>query len=208
MIYVFLALLALAILIVVLLNISVTLKVHYEKEKGVFRCTAHYLFLTHVLSPPDEKKQNKKKKSKKEKTPKGKDEKSSFAYKIKSDGIRGFIEDIKDIVKGAWRVIVCVLRRAVIRRLRLHLTVAGEDAADTAVIYGYANAVIYPIISAFLENVRSYKETNVEISPDFSEGAEPDFEFDAELKLKPVRFFGAIFESREELSGLISAIRK
>ncbi len=201
------AFLALVILIAVLLSISVTLKVHYEKEKGVFRCTAHYLFLTHVLSPPDEKKQ-KKKRTKKEKSSKEKDKKSSFSHKIKSEGIRGFIDDIKDIVKGAWRMIVCVLRRAVIKRLRLRLTVAGEDAADTAVIYGYANAAIYPIISAFLENVRSYKELDVEISPVFSEGAEPDFEFAAELKLKPARFFGAIFESREELSGLISAIKK
>ncbi len=208
MIYVFLALLALAILICVLLNISVTLKVQYEKESNVFRCTAHYLFLTHVLAPKEEKKKRKSKKKKTDKSPKKEEKKTSFADKIKETGLRGFIDDIKDIAKGAWRMIVCVLRRSVLKKFTLHLSVAGEDAADTAVIYGYANAVIYPIISALLQNVRDYKDLDVEITPDFSEDAEADFEFDAQLKLKPVRFFGAIFESREELSRLISAIKK
>ncbi len=189
------------------MSISVTLKVHYDKESDVFRCTAHYLFLTHVLSPKEDKKK-KKKKSKKEKPQKKKEKKTSFADKIKSRGFRGFIEDIKNIVSGAWRMIVCVLRRAVLKNLRIHLSVAGEDAADTAVLYGYANAVIYPIISAFLENVRSYKDLDVEITPDFSEEAEPSFEFDAVLKLRPVSFFGAIFESREELGKLLSAINR
>ncbi len=196
------------ILICVLLNVSVTLKVHYDKEENVFRCTAHYLFLTHVLSPKEDKKKKKRQKPKKDKSPKKEEQKTSFADRIKSGGLRGFIEDIKDIIKGAWRMIVCVLRRAVLKEFTLHLSVAGEDAADTAVIYGYANAVIYPIISALLENIREYKNLDVEIAPDFSEDAEPDFKFDAQLKLKPVRFFAAIFESREELSGLISAIKK
>ncbi|MBQ4569214.1 MAG: DUF2953 domain-containing protein [Ruminococcus sp.] len=208
MIYVFSALLALAVLICVLLNVSVTLKVQYDKQSNVFRCTAHYLFLTHVLAPKEEKKKKKSKKKKTDKSPKKEDKKTSFADRIRETGLVGFIDDIKDIVKGAWGLIVCVLRRSVLKEFTLHLSVAGEDAADTAVLYGMANGVLYPIITLILENVREYKELDVEISPDFSEEAEADFEFSAQLKLKPVRFLSAVFESREELGRLVSAIRK
>lgn len=206
MVYVLLALLVLLILIIVLLNISVTLKAHYDDEKNVFQFRVHYLFFTYVITPEEEKK--KKKSRKKDKTSDEKKDKTTVSQRIKDRGIRGFLEDMKTIVSSVWTLIVAILKRAVLQKFTLRLTVVGEDAADTAVIYGYANAVVYPIVSALIENVDRYNELDVDIRPDFSEEAQAKVEFNAVAKMKPSKFIAAVIESRSSAEKLISAINR
>lgn len=207
MIYVLSAILFLLILIGVLLYINVKLVVGYDDKENVFRVTLRYLFINYVIAPEEEtKKYKKKQKNKSEKAPKVQEKKKTSA--IKEKGISAFLEDLKDIVKGVWTLLVNVLRRAILKELRINLNVAGEDAADTAIIYGYANAVIYPIVSAFTENVKKYEKLDVQITPDFSDDAQPSVVFYMELRIKPAKLIGAVIESRESAVDLISALSK
>ncbi len=206
MIYVLTAILFLLILIGVLLCINVKLRVGYDDKENVFRVTLNYLWITYVIAPEEETKRYKKKQKKKsgEKAPKEKGKKKTSVLKEK--GISAFLEDFKSIIKGVWTLLVNVLRRAVLEKLRINLNVAGEDAADTAIIYGYANAVIYPIVSAFTENVKDYKDLDVQITPDFSDDAQATVVFELELKIKPAKLIGAIIESRESAVDLLSVL--
>lgn len=204
MIYVLSVLAALVILVVVLLNISVTLKVHYDDESNVFRCNVRYLFFTYVIAPEEKKKKSRKK----EKNAEKEKDKTSVKDRIKDRGIGGFLEDMKNIVSSAWSLIAAILKRAVLQKLTVCLTVVGEDAADTAIMYGYANSVVYPIVSALVDNVDKYNDLLVDIKPDFSENVQAKVEFDAVIKLKPVKFISAIVEGRSSAEKLISAINR
>ncbi|MBQ1977297.1 MAG: DUF2953 domain-containing protein [Ruminococcus sp.] len=205
MIYVLTAIAVLLILIGILLFVNVSLKVKYDDKENVFRVALCYLWFTYVLAPEEETKKYKKalnKKGEAQKTEKKEKKKSS----IKEKGIATFLEDLKSIVKSVWTLLVCVLRRAVLKTLLIKLSVAGEDAADTAIVYGYANAVIFPIVSAFTENVKEYKELDVSITPDFSEDAQAVIQFELELKIKPAKLLGAVIECRESAADLLSAL--
>lgn len=206
MIYVLSAIIALLVLIGILLCISINLRVRYDQSENVFLVTLHYLFVRFVIAPEEETRKYKKNQNKnagKKAAPKKENNKPSG---IKEKGIGRFVEDLKNVVQGAWTLIRNVLKRAVLKKLRINLCVAGEDAADTAIIYGYANAVVYPIVSAFTESVKEYKDLDVSIIPDFSEDAQAEAVFELELKLKPVKLLGAILESREAAVNLLSAL--
>ncbi len=208
MIYVLWALLALAVLVAVLLCINVRLKVRYDDENNVFWCTAHYLFLRFVIAPKEEKKNKKKKPRHLKAKPKKKEEKPKTLDRIREQGLSAFLENLKTIAASSFTIIVNVLRRCVLRKLIIRLTVVGNDAAETAVMYGYASAVVNPIVSAVLENVAKYKELCVDIAPDFDEEAQASVEFSAELKLRPAKLIGAILTSRNAAGKLVSALGK
>ena len=60
------------------------------------------------------------------------------------------------------------LRHANVKELELRLTAAGEDAADTAVKYGYACSVVYPVVS-MITALSGYKNYKVSVIPGFRE---------------------------------------
>lgn len=200
--YVLSAIAVLLIIIGVLLFVNVRLRVRYDDKENVFWVTAHYLFITYVIAPKEKSEKSAKKKEDTKTSDKEEKKKSS----IKEKRISAFLEDLKSIVKGVWTLLVTVLRRAVLNKLVIKLNVAGEDAADTAIIYGYANAVIYPIVSAFMENVKDYKDVDVALTPDFSDDAQAKIDFELELSIRPAKLIGAVLESRESATDLLSAL--
>ena len=217
MLYVLLALVLLAILIVVLLNIKVNLRLHYDNKEDEVRCSLSYLFITYVILPESEERKRRKaeKKRKKEEKlrkkgikPEKKEDKFSFSKLFKEEGIKGFVHEMLTIVKSLWNLIVGVLRRATLRNLEFRMSVAGEDAADTAVTYGYINAAVYPVVSALLENVDEYRNFETLITPDFSEDAESSVLIDVHLSIKPVKLIAALLENRSSAEKLLSSFTK
>lgn len=216
MLYVLLIIAFMLLLIVALLFVSINLRVHYDDESE-FKCTLSYLFVKFTLLPQDEEKKRKKEEKKKKKQEKlrkkGKPvkeekEKISFSQMFKDKGIRGFLDDIKALVSSIWQLLMSALHRASIKNLQIRLNVAGDDAADTAIIYGYANSVVYPIVSAVLENVAECEDYAVEIDADFSENAEASVYLDVHLKIKPVKLLGALIENRASAEKLINEVSK
>ncbi len=124
------------------------------------------------------------KKTKKEKKPK-KENKIIKNLKTlwKERGIEGITELIKEIAKIVGGLLSSVFRNIVIKKLDLNITVAYEDAADTAVKYGYACAGIYPAMAVILR-VFKYKDYNIIIVPDFDKKSN-EITVDTEISLIP-----------------------
>jgi len=194
----------LIILIAVLLNLNVIIKAGYDKEKQVFRCTVHYLWFKFVIAPEEEKRTKKRKKVKQKKSDEEKKTKKSKGDNTALD----FVESFRDIVKGIWKLLGSFLGRTILKKLTLKLTIAGEDAAQTAITYGWANSIVYPIVGAIVECVEEYEDLDVSITPDFSEEAKSDVIFEAVLKTRVTKIIAVLLESRKETEGLISAFSK
>lgn len=185
---------ALVTLVVVLLNVNIKIFLHYDDEKQLeFWVT--YLFLKHVFLPQSEKAKRKKAKRriKKGRSP---DEFITLSELYEeSDGVKGFLSSLVEIVKSLWSLIKAILNSGKLKKLDFKINVASSDAAETATTYGYANAVVYPIVSAILENVMEFDDYNVDITPDFSEDAEPSAEFDLHLNIKLFKLLKALLDN-------------
>lgn len=75
------------------------------------------------------------------------------------------------------------LRHCSVRDLRLKITVAGNDAALTAIEYGTVCSVMYPFLR-YLYSVLDIKAKQVDIISDFETG-ESDISFHARLNIAP-----------------------
>ena len=209
MLYILLAVVVLVVLVIILLNLSVNFHVTYD-DKSELRCTVSYLFLHKVLVPEDEKKSKKQEKINKKRKKKGKETKKkesllSFKDTYKDKGLRAFLEDIKTTLTSLWTLILSIIRRADLKRFDVNINVAGEDAADTAVDYGYANAVVYPIVAAILDNVEECKNPNIVINPDFSEDAKPSADIKIHLKIRLLKLLAALIESSDAAEKILLA---
>lgn len=112
-------------------------------------------------------------KNKIEKKPKKRFKKCNFKKDIimslKKSGI---------ILKSTQYSIRQIAKKIEIRTLKLILYIGAEDAAETAIKYGQANALVYPIIS-IVDNLSKPKEIIVNIIPNFpSEKTNADFKID------------------------------
>ncbi len=125
-----------------------------------------------------------KRKIKKEKEPK---KENKILKKIKSlwkkGGLEGIVELIKELAKIAGGLLACVFKHILIKKLDLYITVAYEDAADTATNYGYTCAGVYPAMAIILR-VFKYKDYNVIITPDFDK-KKTEIYVDAQLDIVP-----------------------
>jgi len=191
---VLLVIVAFVALVVLLLNINIKIFLHYDDEKQL-QCLVKYLFLKKVLIPQSEKSKRKKAKRriKKGRSP---DEVISLSELYdESDGLMGFLKSLAEIVKSIWSLLKAILNNATLKKLDFKMNVASDDAADTAVTYGYANAVVYPIVAAIVENVMSFDDYNVEIKPDFSDDAVPSAEFDLNFNIKLLHLLKALLDN-------------
>ncbi len=209
MIYAFVAVAAVITLIVVLLNLNVTVRVHYDDEEQVIRCTAHYLWLKYVIAPTEESN----KYLREEKLlKKGKelnwDDEVTLQGLYEEKGLIGFLQVLKLTIKNTWSLLVSFLKRATLRKLEIKLNVVGEDAADTAIIYGWANSIVYPIVGAIVENVAEYKDLDVQINPDFTEGADSSVLANAVATIKLTKLIAMLVESGVEAENLLLVLSK
>lgn len=191
---VFLVIVALIALVVILLNVNIKIFLHYDDDNQLL-CYVKYLFLKKVLIPQSEK--SKRKKAKRRiKRGRSPDELISLSELYEeSDGLMGFLKSIAEIIRSLWSLLKAIFNNATLKKLDFKMIVASEDAADTAVTYGYANAVVYPIVAAIVENVVSFDDYNVEITPDFSDDAVPSAEFDLNLNIKLLHLLKALIDN-------------
>lgn len=134
-----------------------------------------------------EDKEIKTKKAKKEKKKKKEKKENKTLKKLKAlwkkRGLEGIVELIKEIAAIAGGLLGCVFKHIFIQKLDLYITVAFEDASDTAVKYGYACAGVYPAMAVILRVFR-YKDYNISITPDFDK-KQTEITVDTELRIVP-----------------------
>lgn len=152
-------------LLLILLFLPLTIDLSYGSE---FLIKIKYSGITIF----DNKKGHKKEKAKTQKkkiTSKQAEssEKDNFFKKTyKQRGLMGTIHYFSVILKIVIKKIFWVAKRFKFRRFKFDLTVATQDAADTAVKYGEVCAVTYPVFS-LLQSVTNFKPQEVNISADF-----------------------------------------
>ncbi|MBQ9742943.1 MAG: DUF2953 domain-containing protein [Ruminococcus sp.] len=192
-------------LVYLLLFSNVTVTLHYDDRDGVFRCSVRYLFLNYIVSPKKEKKKRKNKKQPKKKK-KSVDKPSPIVSIYKEKGAIGFVKSLQTVVNAAWKLFVSILRNVTLRNLLIRLSITGEDAADTAISFGWANSVVYPIVGALLDNVADYEDYTVELIPDYNHESSSSVEFDMAISIRPVTFIAVMIRSYTQLRDLLAAL--
>lgn len=153
-------------LLVFLLFCRLKVRIVYD---GEFHCRIKFLFFTYRIKDKDEgknKQKNGKKKKKKKKSSKPKPEPGK-AFKIDINNIERFLEIFKEIWEKTSSLIEKIRNGVLIDNFILDLTVAGDDAAKTAITYGTACAVIYPV-EALLEDFVRVRKKKLNIKADFN----------------------------------------
>ena len=178
---------------------------------GELELKIRYLFLCFKILPKKEKKQKKQKKSKPKKTEKTEksDNKSEDKSKnptkdfIKQKGISGLIELLKKIVDIILKATKSITSHLVISKLDINVLVVGDDAADTAMKFGYLCSAVYPVVSMIESNIKKCKH-NENIIAGFND-TETKIYLVLKARIKPLFLLGAAL--RALFSG-IKAIAK
>lgn len=168
-------LLGIVLFIAFVMFIPITLRASY-KEK--FWCAVYIGFVKLQLVPAKPKKEKKKKVKKQ--TPKTKQPKKATEKKpslIKKYGIEWLLNLIKRVAELAVSALQDFFSHILIKKFSLSISVAGDDAADTAIKYGKYCAVVYPAVGTIVRVVKC-KGYGVDINPNFSEKAETEINFD------------------------------
>lgn len=168
-------LLGIALFVVLVMFIPITLRASY-KEK--FWCAVYIGFVKLQLVPAKPKKEKKKKVKKQ--TPKTEQPKKATEKKpslIKKYGIEWLLNLIKRVAELAVSALQDFFSHILIKKFSLSISVAGDNAADTAIKYGKYCAVVYPAVGTIVRVVKC-KGYGVDINPNFSEKAETEINFD------------------------------
>ena len=169
-------LLGILLVIFLLLLTPVKLKASYNEN---FRCILKIGFVKFSLYPPKPKKKKKPKKADEEQ----KSEETKKESLIKEKGISWLFDLIKKIADLAVGALKDFFRHIIVKKLLLSISIAGSDAADTAVKYGYCCSAVYPAFGIIVGAVKC-KKYGVDISPDFEEKAKSAVNLELEARIK------------------------
>lgn len=159
----FIVLGAIIVVLITLLIIPVKLRVDYDKE---LTYTLKYLGFT-LLDSEKEDKESKKVFKKVQNTSLPTD-KESIKSTYKQKGITGTIKYYGDVLLLILKRLRWIIRFVKIRKFVFDLSIASDNAADTAIEYGEVCCVVYPIISFIQTNTNfKFKTDNINIRPDF-----------------------------------------
>ncbi|MGN1457633.1 MAG: DUF2953 domain-containing protein [Acutalibacteraceae bacterium] len=191
--------------IFVLLICPLSVSVVYD---GELELKIRYLFLCFKILPKKEKKPKKPKPQKTEKTeesdnkPQDKN-KNSIKDFVKKKGIDGLIELLKKFVDIVLKAAKTVTSHLVISKLDINVLVVGDDAADTAMKFGYLCSAVYPLVSIVESHIKKCKH-NENIVAGFND-SETKIYLVLKARIKPLFLVGAAL--RALFSG-IKAIAK
>lgn len=155
-----------------LLFFSVNLYIDYKEDE--FKVWARYLFIKIPIYPRKEKKQKSKKTEAKkperaetqDKQPKEKKE-NFFTSTIKAEGIGAIVEILSKIIEIVKDFSSSTLKHLKVKKLKLDVISAGENAADAALNFGYACSTIYPALGALSGLISFLKIPDVNITVDY-----------------------------------------
>lgn len=156
--------LAIAAVIAFLLLMRVKVCIAYS---GEFDIAVKYLFFT-LRMKKKEKGQTKQEKK--------------VTHKFTYEQFRQFLDLFKRFWGDAKAALLKIKKKARIDYIIIDLTVAGDDAAKTAITYGEVCAAIFPVISA-LEMLVKVKKRQITINADFN-GTAAKLNFDCRASMR------------------------
>lgn len=179
-------LLGIALFVALVMFIPITLRASYKED---FWCAVYIGFVKLQLVPAKPKKEKKKVKKQTPKTEQPKKATEKKPSLIKKYGIEWLLNLIKRVAELAVSALQDFFSHILVKKLSLSISVAGDDAADTAIKYGKYCAVVYPAVGTIVRVVKS-KGYGVDINPNFSEKAETEINFDFAARIFAFRLIG------------------
>jgi hypothetical protein len=155
--------------VLTLLLIILILPVHmYASFDGDLRVRVGVMFFNFTLypRPPQSEKKKRKKEIRRRRKAKDEQELSRTEELLRNEGVSAVISyyaEMAELIKSA---VKRLLKTITVDKFNLTITVASEDACQTAVDYGRACAVVYPV-QALLESLLRIRRRNITITPDF-----------------------------------------
>lgn len=186
-------LLAIILLIVAVLSIRITVTADFDRK---FKAELKYLFLKIPLYPRPEKEKKPKKEKKPEEPKKSKEEKpkeekvkdpnkqNPFVKFIKDQGFDGVLNLVSDIGSILTGMFGSIFKHVIFNKLYLKLTVAKNDAAETAIAYGKTCETVFPVMGYICSHMKVQKY-DVEVNPDFL-GYMNEAEFHVQVSFRPI----------------------
>lgn len=177
--------------IFVLLICPLSVSVVYD---GEVELKIRYLFLCFKLLPKKEKKPKKPKPQKPEKPektdskPQDKNKNSAKDF-VRKKGIDGLIELLKKMVDIILKAAKTVTSHLVISKLDINVLVVGDDAADTAMKFGYLCSAVYPIVSIIESHIKKCRH-NENIVAGFNDSKTKIY-LVVKARIKPLFLIGA-----------------
>ncbi len=107
-----------------------------------------------------------------------------FTLLKKKHGFSGAVKELFNFFLALLNRLKSLLKHILIRRLCLDMTVASNDAAQTAIEYGVVCSAVYPLL-AFLDSNLNLKMKSVNVVSDFDKD-KPDFSFSVVIKVKVI----------------------
>lgn len=183
-------LLALILIILLVGIIPISLIVRWHEE---IKCTLKIGLIPIMLYPKKPKKPKHKKKNKTAEPKHYKTEEKKEKNLLKEKGLAWFVNLIKKVADLAKGALNDLFKHILIKEFMLSVKVAGEDAADTAIKYGYYCSAIYPATGLIIGAV-NYKSYGVDIAPDFTENAQSKISLDLNARIFTFRLLGMVFK--------------
>ena len=201
--YILLGLIALA---AVLVSVPVVLRVTYDGADPVV--ILRYLFVSYTVYPQEDrepgrlrayldgvlkklKEKRREWKRKKKPMPTGPrpPKKTTWQRLREERGFFGAIGYLLRIVKQSASLGAYIVRKSYVSRMKIHVSVGGDDAAQIAMEHGKWCAALYPALSLVLSSVRGYRKPDVKIATDFLSGG---YRYDIDVRLRVKPFHGIV----------------
>ncbi len=190
--------LGIVLFIILIFSIPVRVTAHYD---GTFSMYIKYSLLKINVLPKKEKdkpKKEKREKPKKEEPEehkvvdkKKKKEKDNIFLKFyKNQGFEGVLQLIADALEAVTGIFSDIFKHFVFRELYLDMTVAGSDAAETAIKYGKISSAVFPAMGLICSKAR-VKKYDIDISPDFL-ATKDDAKFHVQFGISPIFITNAV----------------
>lgn len=168
------------ILLFILLLLIIPVRVFFDYADEGATAYARYILLRFPLYPAPDKPA---KPGKEEPEPAAKEKRGA------KTSFFDLLQTINDMLPEAGRMLGRILRGTVLYRCRVSAVVSGKDAAETAIRYGRANALLYCIYAALCNAIR-VKEFAADIGQDYM-GGEEKAEIHAAFRMTPLIVLGA-----------------
>lgn len=187
--------------ILLVLLIPVGIKLKYQNELQLFL----YIGFVKLRLIPEKPKKTKKEKAKK-KTENKTDEPEKNKNIIKEKGLPWLVSLLKKLAELAGGVLKDFFKHIIIRKLMLSITVASDDAAKTAVNYGYYCSAVYPAVGLIAGAVKC-KKYGVDIKPNFDENAKSNYFVELEAKIRILWILSVLLSHGKEIIEVLKEFR-
>lgn len=199
-------LLVLVLLVVFLLSLVINIKIQYSSGEDVFKLSLRILCFNFRLVPKKEKKPKKaKKKSKKNKESSDNKEKKSVNIFSKL-GFSDTVQFVFDALSALFGLLSGVIRKAKLKKFRVELNVAQGDAAKTAITCGWASSVVYPVAGGILNSVKSYKDYEIRIIPDYDEDSKSTVDLEVVAAISVYSLIKVILSKKSQIYSVIKSL--